>query len=70
DYIFVYEPGVSLLFNINRYVRLEATGKYRFSSKIELEQQALDRINGFSVGLGIKVGIFNMGKNRYKKQID
>lgn len=70
DYIFVYEPGISLLFNINRYVQLEATGKYRFSSKIELEQQALDRINGFSAGLGIKVGIFNMGKNRYKKQID
>ena len=70
DVIFVYEPGISALFNISRYVQLEASGKYRFSSKIRLEQEAVDRINGFSIGLGVKVGIFNMGKNRYKKKLD
>ena len=70
DVIFVYEPGISALFNISRYVQLEASGKYRFSSKIQLEQRALDRINGFSVGMGVKVGIFNMGRNRYKKQLN
>ncbi|MFS4455494.1 hypothetical protein [Maribacter sp. 2304DJ31-5] len=70
DVIFVVEPGASLLFNISRYLQLEAGIKYRFSSKIDLTPPSdLRHIDGFSGGLGIKVGIFNMGKNRYKKNI-
>lgn len=67
--VFIVEPGVSLLFNISRYLQVEAGVKYRFSSKIDFEDRPLDRINGFSAGVGIKVGIFNMGRNRYKKNI-
>jgi len=70
DAIFVFEPGVGLLFNISRYVQLEATIKYRFSSKIELPLSPVERIDGLSWGLGIKLGIFNMGRNRYKQKID
>ena len=70
DAIFVLEPGVSALFNINRFVQLETGVKYRFSSKIELTDSPVDRINGFSAEIGIKLGIFNMGRNRYKKQLD
>ena len=70
DAIFVVEPGVSALFNISRYAQLEAGVRYRFSSKIELTDSPIDRINGFSAGIGIKLGIFNMGRNRYKKQLD
>src|SRR5690606_24011926 len=70
DAIFVLEPGIGLLFNISRYVQLEAAIKYRFSSQIELPQSPVDRIDGFSAGLGIKLGIFNMGRNRYKQKID
>lgn len=70
DALFILEPGMNVLFNISRYVQLEAGARYRFSSKIELAQSPIDRINGFSAGLGIKVGIFNMGRNRYKKQLD
>ncbi len=70
DPVFVLEPGVSALFNLSRYVQIEAGVKYRFSSKIELAQSPIDRINGFSSEIGIKVGIFNMGRNRYKKQLD
>ena len=67
DAVFIFEPGVSALFNISRYLQIEAGVKYRFSSKINLINSPVDRINGFSAGIGIKVGVFNMGRNRYKK---
>lgn len=67
--LFIVEPGVSALFNINRYLQLEAGVKYRFSNKIDLFESPVERINGFSAGIGIKVGVFNMGRNRYKKNI-
>ncbi|KAA1247097.1 hypothetical protein [Aquimarina sp. RZ0] len=69
DTIFVTEPGISLLFNISRYVQLEAGVKYRFSSKFSIHPNGINRINGFSADLGIKVGVFNLGRNRYKKNI-
>jgi len=69
DGVFVAEPGISALFNINRYLQIEAGVKYRFSSKIDLPNSPIKRINGFSAGIGIKVGVFNMGRNRYKKNI-
>jgi len=69
EVLFVLEPGVSALFNINRYLQLEAGIKYRFSNKIDLFESPVSRINGFSAGIGIKVGVFNMGRNRYKKKI-
>lgn len=67
--LFVLEPGISALFNINRYLQVEAGIKYRFSNKIDLFESPVNRINGFSGGIGIKVGVFNMGRNRYKKKI-
>ncbi|WP_242204601.1 hypothetical protein [Aestuariivivens insulae] len=66
--VFVLEPGVNLLFNLNRYVQLEAGVKHRFSSRLSFNNSPISRINGFSVGLGVKVGVFNMGRNRYKKK--
>ncbi|MBU3822211.1 hypothetical protein KO566_09080 [Flavobacteriaceae bacterium XHP0103] len=67
--VFVFEPGVSLLFNISRYIQLEAAVKHRFSSRINFKPEyGLSNINGFSAGLGIKVGVFNMGRNRYKQK--
>lgn len=69
DAIFVAEPGISALFNISRYLQVEAGVKYRFTSKINLVNSPVERLNGFSGGIGIKVGVFNMGRNRYKKTI-
>lgn len=69
DAVFVAEPGINALFNISRYLQLEAGVKYRFSSRIDLPPTRITRINGFSAGIGIKVGIFNMGRNRYKKNV-
>ncbi len=69
DFVFVAEPGVSALFNINRYLQIEAGVKYRLSSKIDLENSPVTRINGFSGGIVVKVGVFNLGRNRYKKKL-
>ncbi|GGX28503.1 hypothetical protein [Aquimarina muelleri] len=69
DAIFVVEPGINILYNISRYVQVEAGLQYRFSSKIELVPNAINRINGISVGFGLKLGVFNLGRNRYKKSI-
>lgn len=69
DAVFIVEPGVSLLFNVSRYLQLEAGVKYRFSSTISIDASPVTRINGFSAGIGVKVGVFNMGRNRYKKNI-
>jgi len=70
DGFFVAEPGVNVLFNISRYLQLEAGIKYRFTTQINLVPDSIDRLNGFSAGIGVKVGVFNMGRNRYKKNID
>lgn len=69
DAFAIVEPGINVLFNVSRYLQLEAGVKYRFSSKIDLEPASLERINGFSAGIGIKVGVFNMGRNRYKNKL-
>lgn len=69
DAIFVFEPGVNVLYNISRYVQLEAGLKYRFSSSTDFQPGLVSDINGFSAGIGINVGVFNMGRNRYKKKI-
>lgn len=69
-HVFVVEPGINVLYNINRYIQLEAGVKFRFSSKVSLQPEYnLKRINGVSSGIGIKIGVFNMGRNRYKKNI-
>lgn len=67
--VFVVEPGINLLFNINRYIQLEAGIRHRFSSRLSFENSSLTRIDGFSAGLGVKIGVFNMGRNRYKKKL-
>ena len=69
-HVFVVEPGVNILYNINRYIQLEAGVKYRFSSRLNFAPEYnLKRINGVSGGMGLKIGVFNMGRNRYKKNI-
>lgn len=70
DSFFLVEPGVNLLYNLSRYVQLEAGVRYRISTEIELNPGYIKSINGFSAGLGVKIGIFNMGRNRYKKNIN
>ncbi|WP_103071498.1 hypothetical protein [Aquimarina sediminis] len=70
DAIFVLEPGINALYNISRYVQIEAGIKYRFSSKVNFPfANTITNINGFSAGFGLKLGVFNLGRNRYKKKL-
>lgn len=61
---FVFEPGVSAQYNISRYLQFEIGVKYRLSSEFDLFPEGIQNINGFSGGIGLKVGVFNMGRNK------
>jgi hypothetical protein len=63
---FIIEPGVNLQYNISRFVQLETGIKYRFSDAFRVVYSDKDYMNGFSAGLGLKVGIFNMGRKKRK----
>lgn len=69
DEVFIVEPGAGLLFNISRYLQLETVVRYRLSSNCDLRGATLKNLNGFTVGLGMKIGVFNLGRNRYKQNI-
>ena len=58
DAIFVAEPGVQLEFNIATFFRIELVGKYRFTSKLQLNDVPIKNLNGFSGGIGFKFGRF------------
>jgi hypothetical protein len=64
DSFFIIEPGVNILYNISRFVQIETGIRYRFSGSFRLPFYGSDNIKGFSVGIGLKIGIFNMGRNK------
>ncbi|MDH7448232.1 hypothetical protein [Aquimarina sp. 2201CG14-23] len=68
DITLIIEPGINILYNLSKYLQFEAGIKYRFSSPIDPIPNILDNINGFSINIGAKIGVFNLGKNRYKKK--
>ncbi|WP_034042381.1 hypothetical protein [Wocania ichthyoenteri] len=67
DHFFIIEPGVNLLYNISRFVQIETGIKYRFSEKYNVPFYGKGDMSGFSAGLGIKIGIFNMGRKKKVK---
>ncbi|GAA0719196.1 hypothetical protein GCM10009430_17970 [Aquimarina litoralis] len=67
DATLIAEPGVGVLYNLTKYIQFEGAIKYRFSSPIDPIPNTLDNINGVSINFGAKIGVFNLGKNRYKK---
>ena len=69
DAVFAFEPGINILYNLSRYVQLEFGVKHRFLSNLGLDLTTIESVNGFSFGMGFKIGVFNMGRNRYKKKI-
>jgi hypothetical protein len=64
DPFFVFEPGVSLMYNISSYLQVEMGVKYRLTSDINLYPGGVNNLNGFSGGIGLKIGVFNLGKKR------
>ncbi len=64
DTFFIVEPGVSILYNISRYLQLETGIKYRITSDYDLLPYRKSNINGFSIGAGLKIGVFNLRRHR------
>lgn len=64
DSFFIVEPGVNILYNISRFVQVETGIRYRISESFRLPYYGKDNIKGFSVGIGLKIGIFNMGRKK------
>lgn len=61
---FMFEPGINILYNISRYVQIETGIRYRFTGKHDLPPFGRDNLNGFSIGAGIKLGVFNLGRRK------
>lgn len=64
DPFFVFEPGVALQYNISPYLQFELGVKYRFTSNVSLYPGSIEDVEGFSGGIGIKIGVFNLGKKK------
>lgn len=64
DSYFIVEPGINILYNISRFVQIETGFRYRISESFRLPFYGKDNIQGFSIGFGVKVGIFNMGRKK------
>jgi len=69
DITLIIEPGVNVLYNVSKYIQFEAGIKYRFSTPIDPVPNILNNINGFSINIGSKIGVFNLNRNRYKKKV-
>ncbi|WP_420571230.1 hypothetical protein [Kordia sp.] len=64
DSFFIAEPGVNVLYNVSRFLQIEAGFRYRISESFRLPFYGKENISGFSVGIGLKIGIFNMGRKK------
>jgi hypothetical protein len=62
DPFFVFEPGISAQYNISDYLQFEIGIRYRFTSQVNLYPGSIENVNGFSGGIGLKMGVFNLGK--------
>lgn len=68
DPLFLIEPGVNVVFKISNIIQLETGISYRVSSEISLgDQLELDDLNGWSMGIGLKMGVFNLGSRQMEK---
>lgn len=65
DPYFIIEPGVNVVFKISNYLQLEAGIQYRISNEVTLiDYPQIPDMNGLSLGIGIKMGVFNIGRKK------
>lgn len=65
DNFFIVEPGINILYNFSRYTQLETGLRYRFTSDYNLSPfKGRGNLNGYSIMVGLKLGIFNMGRKK------
>lgn len=67
DEFFIVEPGINILYNFSRFTQFETGIRYRFTSQFDLSPYDTGNLNGFSIGAGLKIGIFNMGRKKKVK---
>jgi len=58
DVFFVIEPGVELEFNLSPFIRMGTGVNYRFTSMVEIDRRNEHLLNGASVFINVKAGIF------------
>lgn len=65
DSFFIVEPGINILYNFSRYTQLETGIRYRFTSEYDLAPfEKKGNLNGYSIMIGLKVGVFNLGRKK------
>lgn len=65
DNFFIAEPGINILYNFTRFTQLETGFRYRFTSDYDLSPfKEKGNLNGYSIMVGLKIGIFNMGRKK------
>lgn len=65
DNFFIVEPGINILYNFTRFTQLETGIRYRFTSDYDLSPfKGKGNLNGYSIMVGLKLGIFNMGRKK------
>ena len=65
DNFFIVEPGINILYNFSRFTQLETGIRYRFTSDYDLSPfKGKGNLNGYSIVVGLKIGIFNMGRKK------
>ncbi|WP_236974068.1 hypothetical protein [Membranihabitans maritimus] len=68
DPFFLVEPGVNVVFKISNIIQLETGITYRMTSDVLLGNQLnLENVNGLSFGVGLKMGVFNLGSRKMVK---
>jgi hypothetical protein len=59
DAWFAYlEPGVALEINLNKYIKLNISGGYRFVSNVSFRNLTENDMMGITCSAGLKIGIF------------
>lgn len=65
---FLVEPGVNVVFKISNIMQLETGITYRMTSDVLLGGQLdLQTVNGLSFGIGLKMGVFDLGSKKMVK---
>ncbi len=57
DLLFVLEPGVTLDYKLGKIVKVGLAVDYRITNTLQLDQTSIDRLNGISGGIVLKIGL-------------
>lgn len=58
DAFLIFRPGLEAEVNLLKFLRLSIGGHYRFAYDFEMEGMSEDALNGLSIGVAMKIGLF------------